>query len=210
MSLRRALILGVLPLLLAGSAYAQQVNPSPSPRDTGDVAFQVQLPDTVVVTASRVASAAQTTGRRVSVYTQQDIRDLSVNSVDQLLDVIAGLDVQSRGASGVQSDLKMRGSTFNGVLLLLDGARINDPYTGHFLMDLPVPLSEIARVEVLHGPATALYGPDALEAVSDATGGGLLSRNKKKGFINVSRKRGFHVCLTDYLNGEFDLRVPEL
>lgn len=129
------------------------------------MAFRVQMADSVVVTASRVASAAQETGRRVSVYTQRDIQSLSVNSVDQLLNVAAGLDVKSRGGFGVQSDLTMRGSTFNGVLLLLDGARINDPYTGHFLMDLPVPLSEIARVEVLHGPATALYGPDALGGV---------------------------------------------
>ncbi|WP_103030136.1 TonB-dependent receptor plug domain-containing protein [Salinibacter altiplanensis] len=134
-------------------------------QDTSDVAFRVQVSDSVVVTASRVASAAQETGRRVSVYTQQDIQALSVNSVDQLLNVAAGLDVKSRGGFGVQSDLTMRGSTFNGVLLLLDGARINDPYTGHFLMDLPVPLSEIARVEVLHGSATALYGPDALGGV---------------------------------------------
>jgi iron complex outermembrane receptor protein len=123
------------------------------------------MPDSVVVTASRTADLASTTGRRVRVYTQQDIEALSVHSVDQLLGLVGGLDVQSRGGFGVQSDLKMRGSTFNGVLLLLDGARINDPYTGHFLMDLPVPLSEIARVEVLHGPATALYGPDALGGV---------------------------------------------
>ncbi|MFP4228454.1 MAG: TonB-dependent receptor plug domain-containing protein [Salinivenus sp.] len=133
--------------------------------DTADVAFSVQLPDSVVVTASRADAPVQTTGRRVNVYTQNDIEALSVNSVDQLLDQVAGLDVQSRGGFGVQSDLTMRGSTFNGVLLLLDGARINDPYTGHFLMDLPVPLSEIARVEVLRGPATALYGPDALGGV---------------------------------------------
>lgn len=133
--------------------------------DTADVAFAVQLPDSVVVTASRTHAPVQTTGRRVDIYTQNDIDALSVNSVDQLLDQVAGLDVQSRGGFGVQSDLTMRGSTFNGVLLLLDGARINDPYTGHFLMDLPVPLSEIARVEVLRGPATALYGPDALGGV---------------------------------------------
>ena len=153
-------------LVLVGPAYGQAPSGAGPPAgDTSDVAFQVRLPDSVVVTASRVASAARTTGRRVSVYTRQDIASLSVNSVDQLLDVVAGLDVQSRGGFGVQSDLKMRGSTFNGVLLLLDGARVNDPYTGHFLMDLPVPLSEIARVEVLHGPATALYGPDALGGV---------------------------------------------
>jgi len=151
-----ALVLCALILLSAGSVRAQ---------DTSDVAFRVRMPDSVVVTASRTASAASRTGRRVSVYTQRDIQALSVNSIDQLLDVVAGLDVQSRGGFGVQGDLTMRGSTFNGVLLLLDGARINDPYTGHFLMDLPVPISEIARVEVLHGPATALYGPDALGGV---------------------------------------------
>jgi len=156
--LHRFLLLCSL-LLLAGTTHAQPTG------DTADVAFRVQMPDSIVVTASRVASIAQQTGRRVSVYTREDIRDLSVNSIDQLLDTVAGLDVQSRGGFGVQSDLRMRGSTFNGVLLLLDGARLNDPYTGHFLMDLPVPISEIARVEVLHGPATALYGPDALGGV---------------------------------------------
>jgi iron complex outermembrane receptor protein len=162
MRLRFLLALVGCALALAGSAAAQS---DPPGADTADVAFQVRLPDSVVVTADRVGAPARTTGRRVSVYTRQDIADLSVNSIDQLLDVVAGLDVQSRGGFGVQSDLTMRGSTFNGVLLLLDGARINDPYTGHFLMDLPVPLSEIARVEVLRGPATALYGPDALGGV---------------------------------------------
>jgi iron complex outermembrane receptor protein len=148
--------------LLLVFALPTQAQPA---ADTADVAFEVEMDDDVVVTGARVASPIQKTGRRVTVYTQQDIQNLSVNSIDQLLDVVGGLDVQSRGGFGVQSDLKMRGSSFNGVLLLLDGARINDPMTGHFLMDLPVPLSEIARVEVLRGPATALYGPDALGGV---------------------------------------------
>jgi len=156
--MRRLLLFAVLALACALPAHAQAP-------DTSAVAFAVQMPDSVVVTAARRATPAQTTGRRVSVYTRQDINALAVNSVDQLLDQVAGLDVKSRGGFGVQGDLTMRGSTFNGVLLLLDGARVNDPYTGHFLMDLPVPLSEIARVEVLHGPATALYGPDALGGV---------------------------------------------
>lgn len=141
------------------------VLPTRAQDDTTDVAFRVQLADSVVVTASRTASAIQVTGRRVSVYTRRDIEALSVTTLDQLLDVVAGVDAQSRGGFGIQSDLTMRGSTFNGVLLLIDGARLNDPMTGHFLMDLPVPMSEIARVEVLRGPATALYGPDALGGV---------------------------------------------
>ncbi|PSQ84181.1 MAG: TonB-dependent receptor [Bacteroidetes bacterium QH_2_63_10] len=155
----KRLFLLALCVLLVGRASPARA------QDTSDVAFRVRMPDSVVVTASRRAAPARTTGRRVTVYTQEDIQSLAVNSIDQLLDVVAGLDVQSRGGFGVQSDLKLRGSTFNGVLLLLDGARLNDPYTGHFLMDLPVPLSAIARVEVLRGPATALYGPDALGGV---------------------------------------------
>ena len=125
----------------------------------------VQMSDSVVVTASRYAEPARLTGRRVDVWTRQDIQELPVTTVDQLLDVVAGLDVKSRGAFGVQSDLTMRGSTFNGVLMLVDGARVNDPMTGHFLMDLPIPLAEIDRIEVLRGAATALYGPDALGGV---------------------------------------------
>lgn len=160
MQLRALLFACCVAWVRIGPAQAQQ-----APSDTSRVAFQVQMPDSVVVTASRTSSAIQETGRRVTVYTQRDIQDLAVNSVDQLLNVMGGVDVQSRGGFGVQSDLTMRGSTFTGVLLLLDGARINDPMTGHFRMDLPVPLSEIARVEVLRGPATALYGPDAIGGV---------------------------------------------
>jgi outer membrane cobalamin receptor len=140
-------------LALAAPVHAQQP------------AMEGILPDSIVVTASRYADEARTTGRRLTVWTAQEIATLPVTSFDELLRTVGGVEAQSRGGFGVQSDLTMRGSTFNGVLVLLDGARLNDPMTGHFLADLPVPLSEIARIEVLRGPATALYGPDALGGV---------------------------------------------
>jgi iron complex outermembrane receptor protein len=157
--MRLALLLFLAPFLTA-SARGQTLPP-----DTSDIAMRVQMTDSVVVTASRMPESVATTGRRVAVWTQADLQAHAVTSFDQLLDVVSGVDVQSRGGFGVQSDLTLRGSTFNGVLLLLDGARLNDPMTGHFLMDMPVPLSEIVRVEVLRGPAAALYGPDALGGV---------------------------------------------
>lgn len=126
---------------------------------------QIYLPDSVVVTASREAEDVRQTGRRVTVLTAADIARLPVASLDELLRTAAGVEVFSRGAFGVQSDLTVRGSTFGGVLVLVDGVRFNDPQTGHFLSDFPVPLSEIARVEVLRGPASALYGPDAVGGV---------------------------------------------
>ena len=118
-----------------------------------------------MVTASRQPEGVRQTGRRVTVLTAADIARLPVASFDELLRAAAGVEVFSRGAFGVQSDLTVRGSTFGGVLVLVDGVRFNDPMTGHFLSDFPIPLSEIARVEVLRGPASALYGPDAVGGV---------------------------------------------
>ena len=154
-------------LFVALPAQAQSDAPPPdtAPADSSEVAMTVAFPDTIVVTAARTAEPAAQSGRRVSVWTRDAIEDLPVSSYDELLRTVSGVDVQSRGGFGVQSDFTMRGSTFNGVLVLLDGARLNDPMTGHFLSDLPVPMSEIARIEVLRGPASALYGPDALGGV---------------------------------------------
>ncbi|MFW5973229.1 MAG: TonB-dependent receptor plug domain-containing protein [Bacteroidota bacterium] len=139
--------------LLSESAFGQEA------------AFSGQLPDSVVVTASRLPEDARQTGRRVTVLTARDIETLPATSIDEVLRTMGGIEMQSRGGFGVQSDITMRGSSFDGVVLLLDGARINDPQTGHFLTNFPVPLSEIARIEVVRGPATSLYGPDAVGGV---------------------------------------------
>ncbi|MCB0279809.1 MAG: TonB-dependent receptor, partial [Calditrichaeota bacterium] len=57
------------------------------------------------------------------------------------------------------------GSTFTQVLILLDGVRFNDPLTGHFNSYIPISISEIERIEVIKGPASAIFGPDAVGGV---------------------------------------------
>ena len=56
----------------------------------------------------------------------------------------------------------------------------------------------------------SFFEPGALEAAADATGGGLLSRGKRKSFVKLSRKQGFHLCLVESREGEFHVNVPEL
>ena len=70
--------------------------------------------------------------------------------------------MQSRGNFGTQADITLRGSTFNQVLILLDGMRLNDPLTGHFAGYFPITPAEIEQIEVVRGPGAALYGPDAV------------------------------------------------
>ena len=56
----------------------------------------------------------------------------------------------------------------------------------------------------------SFFEPEALETVAEATRGGLLSRDKRKSFVNLSRKRGYHLCLVEARNENFHLEVPEL
>jgi iron complex outermembrane receptor protein len=116
--------------------------------------------ETVIVTAHATPVAFTSVSRRVTVLTREMIRRLPVRSVDDLLR-LAGVDVRSRGAFGLQSDLSLRGAGFGQVLVLVDGIRLNDAQTGHHNADFPFSLDDIERIEVLHGPSSALHGADA-------------------------------------------------
>ena len=57
---------------------------------------------------------------------------------------------------------------------------------------------------------SSFFEPDALETATEATASGLFSRDKRKSFVNLSRKGGYHLCLLEARNREFHLAVPEL
>jgi iron complex outermembrane receptor protein len=59
----------------------------------------------------------------------------------------------------------LRGGTFQQVLILIDGLRVNDPLTGHFNSYFPIDPLEIDRIEVLKGPAAAIWGSEAVGGV---------------------------------------------
>lgn len=118
--------------------------------------------DTVQVASTQIPLRLQETGRNITVIDQKAIRELPVVSLDEVLQLVPGVEIQSRGGFGVQANILMRGSTFTQVLVLVDGMRLNDPLTGHFNGYIPVTVEEIERIEVLRGPAAAMFGPDAV------------------------------------------------
>lgn len=60
-----------------------------------------------------------------------------------------GVDTQSRCLNyGVQTDFSLRGMSFEGLTILLDGQRINDPQTGHHNSDIPLTLADIEGIEL--------------------------------------------------------------
>ncbi len=141
--------------------------------------------DSITVISTRQEQFVVETGRNIQVISGADFQKNPVNSIDELIKFVPGNVVNSRGGFGVQSDFNLRGGTFNQVLILVDGVRFTDPLTGHFNGYIPVPLSEIDRIEIIKGPASAIYGSEAF--------GGVINIITKKTPIgsNVTGKLGF-------------------
>lgn len=73
------------------------------------------------------------------------------------------LDLQSRSPKGgIQTDFSLRGSTFQGVLVLVNGQRVNDPQTAHHNSDIPLTAEDFQRIEVMPGVSSSIFGPDAI------------------------------------------------
>lgn len=121
--------------------------------------------DEVLVSASRIQSKKYESGKNITVISQKEIAQLPVNSVDELLQYVGGVNLNNRGGFGVQSDIGMRGSTFSQVLVLVDNQRINDPLTAHFNNYVPIPLSEVHHIEIVRGSASASFGADAVGGI---------------------------------------------
>ncbi len=91
--------------------------------------------------------------------------ELVLNTLVDLFRLDPSLDLQERAPNGVQTDLSIRGGSFGQTLVLLNGLRLNDVQSGHHDMDIPVPLDSVARVEVLRGSGSTIYGSDAVAGV---------------------------------------------
>ncbi|MCU0418054.1 MAG: TonB-dependent receptor [Cyclobacteriaceae bacterium] len=115
----------------------------------------------VTIQANRIQPGFDELSASVIIVSQQDIQRAPALSVGDLLHYYAGIDIRQRGANGVQADPGIRGSTFDQVLILINGIKISDPQTGHHSMNLPVDIENIERIEVLKGPAARVFGQNA-------------------------------------------------
>jgi len=92
---------------------------------------------------------------------------LAAESPQDLLRQDSSIFLEQRGAGGGQSDLVLRGGSFEQTLVLLNGFRINDAQTSHHNLDLPLPLEAMDSIQVLQGAGSTLHGVDALSGVVD-------------------------------------------
>ena len=127
---------------------------------TSDTLQTVELAD-VVISENRLQTPFSESARSISLITRAEIERAPVQSVNELLSYVAGVDIRQRGPAGVQGDVGLRGGTFEQTLVLINGVKISDPQTGHHQLSLPIDITAIERIEVLKGPAARVYGQNA-------------------------------------------------
>jgi len=136
----------------------------------------------MVVTATRTQKAILDIPAAVLIMDRVALRSGSAISVDELFKTVPGVDLQGSGFPGSAIKLNMRGLTpgyqSKRILVLVDGRRINDQYQGNVEFAL-LPADSIERIEVFRGPASALYGSNAMGGV-----------------INIITRRGTKIPVT--------------
>ncbi len=122
--------------------------------------------DTIVVTASRSGDAVPTNqlGASVTVLDAAALDQRQTRIVSDILRDVPGIAVSRVGAIGGLTQVRIRGSESNHVLVLIDGIKASDPYDGEFDFGTLI-ADEAAKVEVLRGQQSALYGSDAIGGV---------------------------------------------
>ena len=161
--LGREVVCSVLSVTTLTYASAESISTQPVTADSvaTKTARELML-DEVSVTGSRAPLTMSQAARMVTVLERADIQQAPVQSINDLLKYAVGVDVRQRSPIGAQTDISIRGGTQDQIIILLNGINICDPQTGHNVMDLPVQLSDIQRIEVLEGPAGRIYGTSSL------------------------------------------------
>lgn len=101
----------------------------------------------------------------ITVISKKEIAKSPSKSVEELLSEYTGFDIRRRGGNGVQADVSLRGSSFEQVLVMVNGVRINDSQTGHNTMSFPFDLNAVEKVEIIKGPAARRFGQNAYAGV---------------------------------------------
>lgn len=156
----RPVVLATLSLFAAHAAHAQEVA---APILLAQNLRAPQLSETVV-TATRTEQALSDLVADVSIVDRETIESSGATGVADLLARLPGVEITRNGGVGNASSVYVRGAEQRFTAVYIDGVRIDSQSTGGAVWE-QIPLSQIERIEVLRGPAAAVYGSDAIGGV---------------------------------------------
>ncbi len=120
--------------------------------------------DPVAVTAARSPQPITDLLADLTVISTAEIQRSGAQSLPQLLQRQPGVEVTINGGPGATSGVFLRGANAGQTLVLIDGLRVGSVSVGATALEA-IPLDQIERIEILRGPASSLYGADAIGGV---------------------------------------------
>ncbi len=176
----------------------------------------------VVVTATRSPQPLSQVLADVTVLQREDLERRGAAAVGDVLRGVAGLQMSRSGGPGATTAVYVRGGDQRFTAVLIDGVRTDTQTTGGASWE-SIPLSQIERIEILRGPASAWYGSDALGGVVQIftrkgdggvgldVGLGLGSQHTTKSDVSISGASGpldFALTAASESSRGFDGTVP--
>ena len=171
--------------------------------------------DEVIVSSPRIELSMGQQSRSVTTITAKEIAESGANTLIDVLSDVAGIELRSRGAQDVQSDIYIRGGGFDQVLLLIDGIKVDNPQTGHHTLNAILPIEMIERVEILKGAAGRVYGQNAFsgainivtktpstEDLKVTLSGGSFDYQKAALFATDQRESSSHTLYTETISSD--------
>ncbi len=168
--------------------------------------------ETIVVTAHRTPIAIGDTASAVSVLEEADIRERQQSFAADLLRDLPGVSLNRTSTNGSLTQVRVRGSEANHLLVIIDGVEANDPASGDEFNFGSLTNFDVASIELIRGPQSALWGSDAMSGVLNVqtrqgrdplaggvfveagsfgtrSGGGRVSTGSKRGNLALSASR---------------------
>jgi len=183
--------------------------------------FQISLTaqetvlDEVIVSSPRIELSMDQQSRSVTTITAEEIEESGASTLIDVLSDVAGIELRSRGAQDVQSDIYIRGGGFDQVLLLIDGIKVDNPQTGHHTLNAIIPVEMVERVEILKGAAGRIYGQNAFsgainivtkkspaESFNVVLGGGSFDYQKATLFGTDQRESSNHTLYAETISSD--------
>ncbi|MFI3283207.1 MAG: TonB-dependent receptor [Rikenellaceae bacterium] len=150
-SLKRHVTIGVLWVgmsilsLVANGAYAAEV------ADTLSYGLDIELRD-VGVTHTK-ANPTRSAMLQTPIFDRATEAAAPIQTLESALRLSPSVDVRERGGKGVQSDLSIRGGSFDQTMVMLNGINFSDARTGHQTHSLPIDIESVAGIELIDGVA---------------------------------------------------------
>ncbi|MDH0867728.1 TonB-dependent receptor [Mitsuaria sp. GD03876] len=161
------------------------------------LAFAQSAPlDPVIVIGTREAQPLSKSVADVVLIDADMLRNSGAGSVADVLRRYAGLQLTPNGGPGQTTGYLLRGSNTSSTVVMIDGVRVGSATLGQAAFE-SMSLANIERIEVLRGPASGLYGADAL--------GGVIQVITKKGQGALDLRAG--AAVGDYGSRQGDIAV---